>query len=163
MYVIFLKSDSFFSVIFQNLFINERAKLNWKGLLLHDYLFKVPRLHKLLSKTSVSTLCDPLYAQSSTDSWEKSEHPRCAFRSSGFRLGRAKTNCLTNLSKYIVFQATFFKECFPSMTIFIQGSKVTLDHRPGASDFSVGPVNSQTDKPGDLVFFNWIIIDYLIV
>ncbi len=31
--------------------------------------------------------------------------------------------------------------------IWSQGSKLTLDHRPEASDFSIGPVNLQPDKP----------------
>ena len=42
--------------------------------------------------------------------------------------------------------------------ILLQGSKYPLDRRPVASDFSGGPVNSQSDKSGGLVFFNWIKI-----
>ena len=34
------------------------------------------------------------------------------------------------------------------------GSKYPLDRRPGASDFSVGPVNSQPHKSSGLVFFH---------
>ena len=38
--------------------------------------------------------------------------------------------------------------------ILAQGLKLTLNHRPKASDFSLGPVNLRLNKSGSLVIFN---------
>ena len=42
---------------------------------------------------------------------------------------------------------------------YFQGLNFTLDDRPEASDFSVGPVNSIQDKSGGLGFFFFLLFN----